>query len=128
MKAILSIKPKYAERILSGEKGYEYRKRVFRSEDVSRVVMYATQPVSQLVGAFDIEQILRDDPEALWYRTSEAAGLSRAQFDSYFRNHSIGVAIKISQVDRFSPPVDPWNEIEDFHPPQSFCYWNRMVS
>jgi predicted transcriptional regulator len=123
MKAILSIKPKYAERILSGEKEYEYRKRIFRSEDVSRVVMYATQPVSRLVGEFGIERILRDNPEDLWNRTSDAAGLSWTQFNSYFQNRSTGVAIEISQADRFSPPVDPWETIEDFHPPQSFCYW-----
>ena len=127
MKAILSIKPKYAERILSGEKGYEYRKRIFRSEDVSRVVMYATQPVSRLVGEFGIEQILRDEPDKLWKRTSDAAGLSRAQFYSYFESRSTGVAIAISQVQRFSPPVDPWNAIEDFHPPQSFRYWDSKV-
>ena len=127
MKAILSIKPKYAERILFGEKEYEYRKRIFRSEDVSRVVMYATQPVSQLVGEFGIKRILRDNPEDLWNRTSDAAGLSRTKFNSYFQNRSTGVAIEISQADRFSPPVDPWEAIEDFYPPQSFCYWDSTV-
>ena len=127
MNAILSIKPKYAERILSGEKGYEYRKRIFRSEDVSRIVMYATQPVSRLVGEFGIEQILRDEPDNLWKRTSDAAGLSRDQFDSYFENRSSGVAIAINQVEQFSPPIDPWNEIEDFYPPQSFRYWDSTI-
>lgn len=30
MKAMLSIKPEYVERILSGEKTYEFRRTIFR--------------------------------------------------------------------------------------------------
>jgi predicted transcriptional regulator len=89
--------------------------------------MYATQPVSQLVGEFGVKKIHRDDPDRLWDRTSDAAGLTWAQFNSYFQDRSTGVAIEISRVERFSPPVDPWDKIEDFHPPQSFCYWKSSV-
>ena len=39
MKAILSIRPEYVDRILSGEKKYEFRKRIFKREDVDTIVI-----------------------------------------------------------------------------------------
>ena len=44
-KILISIKPEYVKRILSGEKMYEYRKRV--PADVKTVVIYATAPVKK---------------------------------------------------------------------------------
>ncbi len=34
VKALLSVKPEYAEKILSGEKIYEFRRRIFKRKDV----------------------------------------------------------------------------------------------
>ncbi|MBI6731014.1 ASCH domain-containing protein, partial [Pseudomonas amygdali] len=42
MKVLLSIKPEYAEKILQGEKRFEFRKSVFKNPDVRTVVIYAT--------------------------------------------------------------------------------------
>ena len=40
MKALLSIKSEFVKRILSGEKKYEYRRRVFARDDVEAIVIY----------------------------------------------------------------------------------------
>ena len=65
MKALLSIKPEFIEKIFSGEKQVEFRKSCFK-EDVQTVVVYATMPVGKIVGEFEIETILSDSPEELW--------------------------------------------------------------
>lgn len=42
MKAMLSIKPEYVDRILKGEKTYEFRRRIFRRHDVDTIVIYSS--------------------------------------------------------------------------------------
>jgi predicted transcriptional regulator len=44
MKALLSIKPEFVDKIISGEKKYEYRKRIFKQK-IEAVVIYCTMPV-----------------------------------------------------------------------------------
>jgi len=56
MKVLLSIKPKYAEMILSGEKKYEFRRAIFKKPGISKVVIYASSPVSKVIGEFEITQ------------------------------------------------------------------------
>lgn len=58
MKALLSIKPEFVEKILSGEKLVEYRKAVFKRPEVKSVVIYSTMPDGLIVGEFEIGQIL----------------------------------------------------------------------
>ena len=49
MKALLlSIKPEYVEKILQGEKKFEYRKRLAK-EDVSYIYVYSTAPSMKVV-------------------------------------------------------------------------------
>ncbi|MDD8572078.1 ASCH domain-containing protein, partial [Escherichia coli] len=50
MKVLLSIKPEYAESILSGKKKYEFRKNIFRNKNVDTIVIYATMPVGKVIG------------------------------------------------------------------------------
>ena len=49
MKALLSIKPEYVEKIISGEKEYEYRKRIFKQK-IKSVIIYCTMPVGEIIG------------------------------------------------------------------------------
>ena len=44
---ILSIHPKHIEKILSGEKRYEYRKRI--PLDINYLIVYATAPPKKLL-------------------------------------------------------------------------------
>jgi len=107
---------------------YEFRKRIFQDADVSSIVIYATRPVGQFVGEFTIADVIRDTPKALWSQTSEAAGVDHAFFESYFRDYATGIAIKVGDVQPYSPPIEPTSVIDDFHPPQSFRYWNPDCS
>ena len=48
MYVLMSIKPKYVEKILSGEKKYEYRKTLLK-KDVESILVYSTSPVKKVV-------------------------------------------------------------------------------
>ena len=43
MNVLMSIKPKYVEKIISKEKTYELRRNIFKRE-VSNVLIYSTSP------------------------------------------------------------------------------------
>jgi len=47
MNVLLSIKPKYVEKIVNGEKQYEFRKRIFRNKNVRKAFIYSTSPTKK---------------------------------------------------------------------------------
>ena len=60
---ILSIHPSHIEKILSGEKRYEYRKRI--PTDIRYIVVYATAPIKMIVALIKIDSILKGTPESV---------------------------------------------------------------
>lgn len=121
MNAILSVKPEYATKILSGEKLYEYRKTIFR-RPVKKVYIYASSPVCMIVGEFQIDHILQDSPKSLWNLTHSASGVSKAFFLRYFKGKSLGYAIRLKEVVSYPSPLSPLKLREDFKAPQNYIY------
>jgi len=52
MQVLLSIKPEYAEKILNGEKKYEFRKVLPKNKSITKVIIYATMPIGKVIGEF----------------------------------------------------------------------------
>ena len=121
MKVLLSIKPEYAEKILDGEKQFEYRKSIFKQK-VKTVLIYATKPVGQVIGEFDIEDVLSEHPNILWSLTSEFAGISRLFFNEYFCGRKTAYAIKVKMPHRYEKPIELNRVLANGIAPQSFCY------
>jgi len=122
MKVILSIKPEYAERILSGEKKFEFRKSVFKNKNVDTVIIYATMPVGKIIGEFKVGDILMYSPAELWNKTKTYAGISHKFFEDYFDSREKAFAISVKNPKRYVSPLN----LEDVSPgakaPQSFRY------
>ncbi|UCG71005.1 MAG: ASCH domain-containing protein [Thermoplasmata archaeon] len=121
MKVLLSIKPKYADKIFKGEKRYEYRRVIFKRKDITTVVVYVTAPVSKIVGEFKINEILFDDISSLWQKTKEFGGISEELFHNYFENKEKGYAIHVGETEVYEDPISLRDEY-DLNPPQSFAY------
>lgn len=123
MNAILSIKPKYVEEILKGNKKYEFRKSIFKHKDqIEMIYIYSTSPEKKIVGTFIIKSIIEGHPKLLWERFQDESGISREDFFSYFADRKKGFAIEIGDLHVLEIPVDPKILIPDFVPPQSYCY------
>lgn len=119
---LLSIKPEFADLIFTKEKQYEFRRVIFKSPNVRRVVVYSSSPVQKVVGEFEIERVLTKSVNALWRTTRERAGINRAYYRSYFAGKEIGHAIKITSVKKYKHPQCLKSEYGIEHPPQSFIY------
>jgi predicted transcriptional regulator len=117
---MLSIKPEYAFSILAGRKRFEFRRCIFR-RPVTRVVIYASAPISKVIGEFEIEELIHDDLDPLWRKTQDHAGITKEYFYSYFSDCDKGYAIKVANPKRYDEP----QSLQDGYgmsPPQSFAY------
>lgn len=123
MKVLLSIKPQYVEKIFSGEKKYEYRKSIFKQENIDTIVVYATKPVAKVVGEFKIGTILRENPVSLWNQTKGSSGILKKDYMEYFSGRKYAFAIGIESIKLYERPL----ELKELDPeiksaPQSFRY------
>jgi len=123
MKALLSIKPEFADKILSGEKRYEYRKQIFK-QNVDTVLLYSTKPVGKIVGEFKVEKIVSGSNISLWEETKKYSGISWDFFNAYFSGRNKCFAIKIGTVKKYDTFIDPYLCFSNFVAPQSYKYIN----
>lgn len=120
---ILSIHPKHIEKILSGEKRYEYRKHI--PTDIQYIVVYATAPIKMIVAFIEIDSVIKGTPKAIWKRTRNHAGISEDFFMHYFADHQNSYAIKFKTVHKLLFPK-PLSDLEStICAPQSYTYLNE---
>ena len=125
MKILLSIKPKYVEKILSGKKCYEFRKAIFKNKNIKTIIIYSTSPVKKIVGEVEIEDILKDSPEKIWLKTREKSGIDKKFFNEYFKEKEIAYAIKIKNPKKYDRGVTLSEYDKNIkQAPQSFLYVN----
>ncbi len=123
MKVLLSIKPEFANKIFDGSKKYEFRRSLFKDKSVTKVIVYASAPISRVIGEFDIDKVIKKEVHELWDDTKEHSGITKEFYLSYFKGKNEGFAIKVKQARKYE---------EDFcikekfgkKPPQSFLYIN----
>jgi predicted transcriptional regulator len=118
---LMSIRPRFADAILRGEKRVEFRRKPIPA-DVTHVVVYATRPVGTVVGAFAVGRLDCASPDDLWTKFQDVAGIGSDEFARYFGEAEMGYAL---QIDEVFPAEGDWDLLADFgvsRPPQSFQY------
>jgi predicted transcriptional regulator/GNAT superfamily N-acetyltransferase len=123
MNVLLSIKPKFANKILEGDKLYEFRKTKFNSKkNINKIYIYSSSPVKKIVGSFRIEKVFEDTPSNLWDNFNEFGSIEKQDFFEYYKQKETGYAFKIKDLEVFETPIDPNEIFEKFVAPQSYCY------
>jgi len=123
MNILLSIKPEYASSILSGMKKYEFRRRLFR-HNIERVYIYSGK---KIVGSFQIGSIIEGNPQAIWIKCKDYAGISKQDYFKYFEGSRKAYAIEIKNAKIFKEPINPYTVLRNFTPPQSFQYIQEKI-
>lgn len=122
---LLSIRPRFAELILSGAKSVELRRVRPNVSAGDLILLYASSPVRELVGMCTIAHVDVAPPAELWKRHGQKSGLQRDEFDSYFEGAARSVAISVQGAQRVIKPrtLDELRErLPGFVPPQSYSY------
>jgi len=119
---LLSIKPKYADLILTGSKQVEFR-RSWAAQDVGLIVLYSSSPIQKIVGIVEVDSVVMSSPTSLWKTcTEKGGGLTRKELRSYFAGKSKGFAVLLGNVFEPATHIDPADVFCKFIPPQSFRY------
>lgn len=124
---ILSIKPIYAQAIMSGTKKVEFRKKIFK-RPVDKVFVYSSSPKKKIIGFFTIKEIVENSPEKLWKEFSKVGGIKKKDFFNYYQNSERGFSIRISKVEKFKKEIEPSDFFKNFHAPQSFVYLEEKTA
>lgn len=120
-KILISVKPEYVEKILTGSKKYEYRKVKAKKTNVDKMIIYATAPVMKVVAEIEIQNVLEGSPELIWKITQKYSGITKEFYDKYYKNKSTAVAYELGKIKKYNKP----KELGDFgisFSPQSFIY------
>jgi predicted transcriptional regulator len=119
--ALMSIHPGYAEAIVSGSKRAEFRKRPL-APDVDVVLVYATAPVSAIIGWFTVCGTVKASPKEIWRLLHDVGGIGWTDFSAYYSGCAEGIAFLVGESGRLSNPV----RLAEINPspatPQSFNY------
>lgn len=121
---LLSIKPVFANAILSGVKTVELRRRVPLWLPGTTVHMYASSPQRAVVGSFVVKEVVRAEPWLLWRDYHRDLKLKYDEFNSYLAGLSHGFAIQIESTSLCPAPVALESVRSGLcvQPPQSFRY------
>jgi len=112
---ILSIKPYWINKIISGEKTFELRKKI--PINTSKIIIYATAPISKIIGIIYPGKIIHTDIFSLYEITKCKTGATDDEFLDYFCNKEKGYAVEIKKIKLFK------NQYRIKNPPQNFRYF-----
>jgi predicted transcriptional regulator len=135
---LLSIKPKLAKLILTGQKLIEIRRRFNGRWHGARVALYASSPERALVGEATIGNIKAANPQEIWHEYCDQIGCSHEEFLAYTGSSEEIYALQLQDVTPYASrmPVCQFEHLleEELRPPQSHCeihenhVWGKAVS
>lgn len=102
---LLSLKPKYADAILSGKKKVEIRTRFDKNLDGKVFSIYSSSPVRAIVGQAKISGIVKEHPALIWQKYSNSINCTKKEFDEYVSTNNEVYAIIIDHVKPFKVNV-----------------------
>ena len=123
---VISIHPVFVDKILSGQKKYEFRKCL--PKDIRYMLVYTTSPVKKITALVEIDSVIIDTPDAVWRKTKKQAGVTKAFFDSYYKNKEIAYAAKFKKVYKLDTPILIKNLKGIKNAPQSYIYLKEPVN
>lgn len=127
MNAIFSIKPQYAEQIISGVKTFEYRKTKL-NQDINKIYIYATAPTKKVIGEATIKEVHIGSPFEIWENTFEKGGIIAVDYLKYFEGSSKAVAYELTNVTKYESPKNYIDIDSSGKVPQSFKYIDEKES
>ena len=122
---VLSLKPRFADAILSGQKTVELRRIEPRIKIPTRALVYASSPTCSLIGQCVVYEVIRLPLPVLWERFGPHTALAKEEFHDYFAGTDTGVALLLSNPVRLPsgvPLVILRQSVDRFRAPQSFAY------
>lgn len=119
-KILMSIKPQYSDKIFSGVKKYEFRRKVSKLQ-VDKIIVYSSSPEKKVIGEVEVINVVCKPINDLWKLTKEFAGISFDDFRNYFLGCDVAYAYELGKVTRYKKPKSLLDFDISFSP-QSYVY------
>lgn len=121
---LLSVRPTFARRLLSGHKTAEVRRRFPAIPAGTDVYVYSSTPERAVVGVFRLSAVHKDSPQKLWERFAEQLDITKAYFSEYLEDRAAAVVVELCLKETWLRPVtlDELRASVGVQPPQSFRY------
>lgn len=119
---LMSIKPKYAQAIIRGEKTIELRRHIPPIGPQDIIVFYESSPIQRVTFYCRVLEILSMPPQELWDKYSCLFGITKEDYDVYFGNRPTAYGIRLQEVHIFSSQMKISDISQELSAPQSFRY------
>lgn len=120
---LMSLHPRFAHAILSGQKTQELRRRFPLDTEGTTVYAYSTSPEKQLLGRFTISRVERVPTWRLARTRRTATNLTATEVRAYLSGLSHGVVVSVSDAASFRVPVGLSTlRTLGLEPPQSYRF------
>lgn len=114
--AMIPLHPQYWDMYRDGSKIWELRKVTHSPRCVDGLVIYATAPVSRVVGEVDLVSYHTGYVDDVWHVVKDGCGITREQYDLYYRNQEMAIAYRLGNVYEYIPSLGV------LFPPQGYRY------
>jgi predicted transcriptional regulator len=126
--ALISIRPTYVEKLLSGEKAVEMRNRPVNLSPGTRLWIYSTLPKGCVQAVAHVHRVEVGAPVVIWKQYSALLGVSKKGYHRYVNGSTEVSAIVVKRI--WKLPFDLSlnflrSKIPGFHPPQFLKYMNE---
>lgn len=130
MRILMSIQTKYARKIFSGRKQWEFRKSVPREAIGSlfpvTVVVYSAGEDRTVIGEFRVSRVVSTSFDELMRVTGAASDPNAIEWLShYYGQRRLCNAIEVGPVKLYNEPIalsELQRRVPAFRPPQNFIY------
>ena len=119
--ALISIKPKYVDKILNGQKAVEIRTRKVNLHKNAKLWIYSTLPKASIQTVAYVKRVDIDFPELIWEKHCTSIGVSKDYFDKYVNGSYKISAIVTDKICKLPLEISLEkirNRFPGFHPPQ----------
>jgi predicted transcriptional regulator len=126
---LISIKGRFVDQILSGNKTIELRKAMPKTKNGDTIIIYTTKPVMAVTAIAAVRNIITCSPAEMWHKYKNRIGIDKKEFDEYYKTATKAIGIELESVFKLDAEIllsaikliNP-----QFSPPQTFRYLNKF--
>lgn len=119
---MIALHPQYWDMYKDGSKTWELRKFGYSPRLIYKLVVYATHPVSLIVGEMDLVRYCDGLVDDVWNIVKEACGITREQYNRYYQGHRIATAYHTGDVYEYTTPIEA-TPVQGYRYLSAETYW-----
>lgn len=121
---LLSVRPRFAQGLLSGTKTAEVRRRFPEISADTTVAIYSSSPEKAVLGTMKVRALVRSTAAGIWRDYEDAIAIDRAELSDYLEGASECCVIELDTPKLWPQPVslDLMRRVLRVEPAQSFRY------